>query len=491
MGGRERRLEWTIAEDEQVWQALSPALNQSGLAYAHPNPAVEGHAEQRLAAMIVLVGLLVAGIWMWQRQSAQAVFAGQLQAAVAQDTHVQQNSTVGDSQHNTLFVSAVVPGKPVAPRAAGPTHPSTRLSLPEVQVNDYDLVGERVMAQVTVSYPGTDGQLSAYRQTRFYRQTDGEWQRIEPDAALLGPWQTVRTAHFTLRHRTVDTAAVTEAAPRLDRLYEQLRHDVGLPIVPLKPDISVEISGDRQASAFTLAERALVAPSPALLAVPADMTASDILYEAMVYPLARLVVNEVIDQYPLARHGGAVAWWPLVDALPLWAMWDGEGLLASGRSEVVRWLLQNAQAATPSARKAVPDGYARLCHTYHIWNLAPAQMSVPLSCTGADQRWTHLMPPALPLRLDASVYAGSHPDGALRLPISGSQIVALETVIEYVAATYGRASLPRLIAAFGDHASWQSLIPEVFGISAAEFEAGWQAYLTTQYGSSVPSTQGP
>jgi hypothetical protein len=54
-------------------------------------------------------------------------------------------------------------------------------------------------------------------------------------------------------------------------------------------------------------------------------------------------------------------------------------------------------------------------------------------------------------------------------------------VIEYVVATYGRDYLPRLVAAMSEHDSWQSLIPVVFGTSAAEFEAEWQAYLAERY----------
>jgi hypothetical protein len=61
--------------------------------------------------------------------------------------------------------------------------------------------------------------------------------------------------------------------------------------------------------------------------------------------------------------------------------------------------------------------------------------------------------------------------------------VAMETVLEYVVATYGRDHLPRLITALDEHDGWLSLIPAVFGIPAADFEEGWQAYLADQYGS--------
>jgi hypothetical protein len=58
----------------------------------------------------------------------------------------------------------------------------------------------------------------------------------------------------------------------------------------------------------------------------------------------------------------------------------------------------------------------------------------------------------------------------------------METVVEYVVARYGRDALPRLVTALGGHASWHTLIPALFGVSAEEFESGWQAYVIAQYG---------
>ena len=51
--------------------------------------------------------------------------------------------------------------------------------------------------------------------------------------------------------------------------------------------------------------------------------------------------------------------------------------------------------------------------------------------------------------------------------------------------TYGQEQLPVLVAGLGHYESWATLIPAVYGVSATEFEAGWQAYLATQYGVSL------
>jgi hypothetical protein len=55
-------------------------------------------------------------------------------------------------------------------------------------------------------------------------------------------------------------------------------------------------------------------------------------------------------------------------------------------------------------------------------------------------------------------------------------------LIDYAVTTYGREQLPMLVAGLGHYDRWETLIPAVYGVSAAEFEAGWQAYLLAHYG---------
>ncbi len=77
----------------------------------------------------------------------------------------------------------------------------------------------------------------------------------------------------------------------------------------------------------------------------------------------------------------------------------------------------------------------------------------------------------------SGVAAGfDHPAGA------GREVDFSRALIEYAVITYGRERRPELVAGLGQHDSWGTLIPAVYGVSAAEFEAGWQAYLTAHYG---------
>jgi hypothetical protein len=50
--------------------------------------------------------------------------------------------------------------------------------------------------------------------------------------------------------------------------------------------------------------------------------------------------------------------------------------------------------------------------------------------------------------------------------------------VEYTVAAYGRDRLPVLLKAMHRHGTWATLIPAVYGVSAADFETGWQEWLT-------------
>ena len=228
------------------------------------------------------------------------------------------------------------------------------------------------------------------------------------------------------------------------------------------------------------AKRTITVPSPALLSVPVEMTDATVFYQSVVYPLAILVVMEVIDQYPNSGNGGIASGSPSSTLCAYGSSGRMSGPLAVGREEVVRWLYQNAQAESVEARQAVPAGYERLCRTYRIWDLSPELMSIPLTAARTNATVVAVALSVAAQLNDFRVRRLVHRTGECAEVGVGSR-VALETVIEYVVATYGRDHLPRLIAALGEHTSWQTLIPAVFDVSAAEFEAGWQAYLAHQY----------
>jgi hypothetical protein len=117
------------------------------------------------------------------------------------------------------------------------------------------------------------------------------------------------------------------------------------------------------------------------------------------------------------------------------------------------------------------------------------QIDIPLLCAEpqAEARnvfWLRFRAPLthldlLALAMSPDTYIGQ--SSASYVPHPG-QTVALATLIDYAVATYGRERLPALVAGLGRYDSWGNLIPVVYGISASEFERGWQAYLAARYG---------
>jgi hypothetical protein len=104
------------------------------------------------------------------------------------------------------------------------------------------------------------------------------------------------------------------------------------------------------------------------------MTASTVLYQSLVYPLARLIVTEFLEQYQVQREQyqvqrvfGFMRWYPMSNGLSLWILWKEGGPLAEGREEIVRWLYEREWVEGARLRPTLP----------HLSHLAPiAQRSL-------------------------------------------------------------------------------------------------------------------
>jgi hypothetical protein len=327
--------------------------------------------------------------------------------------------------------------------------------------------------------------VPAYRETHLEQNATAGWQRSESAIALLKTLETLQTAHFTIRYHAVDGAAVAEVAPHLDQLYEKLRHDFGLPVATAGPDITIIVVPEEGGNFFRYVKRTLVAPSPALHA--AEMTATRFIYQAMVYPLTELVMRELDEQQPTQSRRGMVSWQMLRYALPLWVVWEKEGALTLGQKDVLRWLYYNAQTLPPS-RQQMPASYEQICRSYWTWNLSPAEVYSPIPCSEESDQPSSSAFPQFPLHLYELLSDTPYEEHSVYVapaPVSVVKVVAMASVVDYVVTTYDRALLARWVAALGDHTSWDSLVPEIFGISAADFEAGWLAYLEGNYGTSA------
>jgi hypothetical protein len=310
---------------------------------------------------------------------------------------------------------------------------------------------------------------------------DGVWLRSEPDIELMGPAQTLETEHFTLHYRALDASAVAEAGPRLDQLYEKMRRDFDLPAsAGAKIIVETVMSKVVEDSSVSYGKRTLTVRSPALLSVPVEMSAATVYYQSLVYPLASLVLTDVVDPYPASWKVGAMQWRFVLNALRLWELWEDGGALAAGHEDVLRWLYQNTQPLPEDAHNVLPEGYDHFCRTYRVLGRSPWATFIPLTCNELLEasRWSPWPRPGLLLRLGELSPLGEYVHPSTKLAY---RVVSSETIIEYIVASYGQDRLPELVAGLGRYDKWETLLPAVLGVSATEFEAGWQAYLAEQY----------
>jgi hypothetical protein len=169
--------------------------------------------------------------------------------------------------------------------------------------------------------------------------------------------------------------------------------------------------------------------SPFLVAAPARVTPAQILAQALTGYLGRQVVEEAV----------------------------GPGL---GRCE---WRL--------------------MAHGLHLWLRRDRGGESPAQHAGLErdlQRWLAQYPPpglAGLAVLPYDYWAGIHRQTPVLCPADAPHMAAALSVVEYALDIYGPNRLPALVAGLGVYDTWEELIPAVFGVPVAEFEAGWQVYL--------------
>jgi hypothetical protein len=492
-------VEWTIIESDADWERLQ----------GPPRPEGEPDASRRLlqrycwrvAALLLLLATGGSGVWRSDQTALPSPAAsGTAQLALSVDASGSNPEDVSHSSNQwgqewwRQFAQAYgdwPPGyQPIDPGAYA-----------DVTVQTVEFADDRAVARVITM---TTRRGRAHRQTWFCRHTDAGWLRTEPDAALWGPARSLETPYFVYHFRQKDTSVVSMVAPQLDTLYTTMRRNVGLPRtsytdkwmhVPLIPDaeklvveIRVTQSPGQAAPQLYASDRFLV-PSPAVSVAPVDFTDAELLAQSIALPLIEQVLAQAKEHHAIGQH-----WQPLVKGLHLWQVWELDLPLAAWREDIVQWLYVDLPALGPGQPGVLPAHYEALCAAHMLWLPSPVQLDIPLVCTELDEKnWSYpsWVPREPLLRLDQLILWVSPEEyirhfGAIDIPHPG-QTVALATLIEYAVATYGRDRLPALVAGLGQHESWDTLLPAVFGVSPAEFEAGWQAYLAAHYG--APSLQ--
>lgn len=474
-------VEWHIAESDAEWNRVVglPILA------AHP-PLFPKYSLWSLTTLFIL--LVVSGGWGWYiYQSRSHLTRAELSAATAQDLWIvtyNNNRLVKDSGSNQhergrLHEFAL---KDSDLRVAIQT--DDRTSHLDVALHIVNVQGDQaIVSIVTTAKEGAP----PYRQTRFYQDTPAGWRSIAPETVLWGPEQNLESMFFRFHFRRHDAPAIIAVAAHIDALYIAIRRNFGLPIMPDVEKLVIDICVT-QRPGDTLLQRGVrvgfQVPSPVLYAGPGEWTDSDILLQSITLSMIEHVLAQANKHHAMGPFGQS-----MLNGLRLWQVWDLDLPLATWRTDVVKWIYVSLPSTRFGQASVLPDHHTTLCIAHKLWMSSPMQLNIPLMCgrPELEKQIRDFRSPLLPLgQLTVLPMQNKHKANmdAYQVPYLGLAVVQA-TVIEYAVAAYGREHLPLLVVRLGQHKSWETLLPSVFGVSAAEFEAGWQAYLATRYSAVV------
>ncbi|HXF65019.1 MAG TPA: hypothetical protein VNK95_25555 [Caldilineaceae bacterium] len=426
--------EWQFAAHEDEWAALTASPVQPA-----PRPARQRRHSPRLWALAALLLLLAGSGGYALERTAHAGWQ-----AIEQDL---QNAVAADAWMDQ-------------PAAA------------TVQLMQVEVQGTQALVRAVVTQTLPSGEIIAYQTADVYAEGAAGWQRVTPSLALLGPQQTLATRYFQLRYYAVDAEIARALASRLDALYEQACASFGLSPTFLSHQMEVELVMDSRKAVgyvwlFTSrgASEAIRLPSPLLLRLPVDQPAAEAMYQAATGSVVRAVLWYAAPQMQLDVR--EFQWKPLLDAIYLWQVWQAGGALADERET----LIHQYYSAVPS-----PDAIAA-CRADLFWQRAT--WPVLQICSDLAAQATRVAEGRLPARPPNQLMQLATADNGSGMRPWG-ETVALELLVEYAVARYGVERLPALLRALDDYGAWDGLLQAVYGVSASDFEQGWQDYVDAQ-----------
>lgn len=485
-------LDWQVYDNETEYRAA--------MLHPLPPPAPPAQKARRplwLLPAVLLAGLIVGviSLQLWRmaqtglaqaRQALSVTVEADLWAAAHAAATSSSNApgTTGDWQRQIDREAAHLQGLNAATPLTAPLTATTQL---------LDLGENWALVQVTTQAASDQ---TTYRQTRVYAETEWGWVRVPPRALYWGSPRQWETAHFSFRYYAHDQAAVRAAAARLEALYPMF-YAAFFPEPPAGPKLTVEVTPERMPG--RLAEPAqpgapIITPSPGVYLAPNTVSDADLLAQAVALRLLGDLLAQARERYAASTY-----WQPVLEGVYLWQLWESNLPLAAWRVPLVKLIYQKNLDMEPAF---LPD----FCAQHNLWMASPLEIGVPLMCYGRPSIYylTVWGETAIP-PLGAATPPASHAAAGMQNLLRGREsledeewlrqyhpaitialAVALATaqapMLDYAAADYGPLTIPALLAALQKHDEWTTLVPAVFGVSAAEFDARWRDYLIEAYG---------
>lgn len=471
MAEKEPTVSWQVLLDDAQWdrEAKAPLAPDKG-----EEPGQGWVVPRRWlfwGALLLVLVLLSGGLLLWQRaQSGLAEMQREIEKAALREADAQR-------QHNPRLAAALL--DPAA-------NPEWRQGIVDGLMADSSAPAAPVVeemewvdgvALVRLSITDTDLPQTS-RSVRFYRESGAGWQRTQPVASFWGAAENWEGEHFSVRFQQRDREAVLAAAPQVETVYLALRRDLGLPLLPTRR-VMVVRPDDRPVE-FDFPTGELRHPSPQLLELPAGISDESALFRSLTLYLINELVRESFDRY---AYGQAWMWSNLTESgLRNWLQLQS-GVLDTGLAVLVPWLLET----DPTAAAQLPAGVAEECQL--MAGLGVRMLMLP--CTPEIQKARPNRASALELVRLTTTYdfdftndanAAGTPSGPMWREETRQEIVAATTIFLYAGETYGVEQLPAFLKALGDHRGWTGVLPAAYGVSVAEFEAGWRGWLAAEFG---------
>jgi hypothetical protein len=379
-----------------------------------------------IAACALLV--LLVGFWGGQR------LAERSEANLAQVEREMAEAIVAEAYLLRPTVNASMSNASVT-KTPDRDAPPLAITVTDVEVTLLEMQGSLALVDLLVKSPDVPWQHEPYRMASTLRQGVNGWVTTTPNDIFWGERHTLDTTYFHVEYSQRDADAVMQVAPKLDALYLRLHADLDLPTPKRDKSVTVHIttSGINNSDITDLrySGSTLVVPAPDLIPRPPRISNANALHQSIAFPLAVKIFTTAQEQRPRPCE-----WHAVVEGIGLWLRWE-EYDLPSKR----RWEFDTLVQAWRN-----DQGLPRLNDL----------IAIPQDC------WQP--PPYL----------------EMELPTDGPSVPRNElaaTLIEYMVSTYGRDVVPALLQNFGHYSDWDSLIPAVTNVSAADVEAGWHAHL--------------
>lgn len=272
----------------------------------------------------------------------------------------------------------------------------------------------------------------------------------------------MRTAHFTFHFQRRDADTVRQVAPLVEQQYITLRQAVGLGAPSPDETIRIEIGvGATQAMWPILTPVTQIRYiDPALPQNPPELWKLQVVCMFGAVPLAPNMTESMPEKCPtIADLHFSNNQFTLPSAssfvIPMGVsattvLTQSLTYLLAGR--VLDERLRNVQMAS---------GWRPMLQAIRWW-----------------LGWNGPLPPPVWIN-QVSIVAEPRENSAERY-LADEQMIEARSLIDYAIQTYGDDKLPRLLAAFSQYDSWEAVIPAVFGVSAEQFEQGWQMYMGAQ-----------